>query len=194
MSGLIIACAVCLIVTRMLYLWLGLDPTVAGYPSKWLLVESLIFVFQLATAFIQTGLFKFHKRDFKTSRGSSDDSKTNTRASATGSSLKLSMAAATKGDSTAADTLTDKNEEFDQNDNSSEDSSESKASNNNKEVAIDLVPTSPAHDEKSAEKQASESSGCSEGQSESNEPSSSSSGSQEEQNDSKNSSSASSRE
>ncbi len=179
----------------MLYLWLGLDPTVAGYPSKWLLVESLIFVFQLATAFIQTGLFKFHKRDFKTSRGSSDDSKTNTKASATGSSLKLSMAAATKGDSTAADTLTDKNEEFDQNDNSSEESSESKTSNNkDKEVTLDLVPTSPAHDEKSAEKQASESSTSSEEQSESNEPSSRSSGSQEEQNDSKNSSSASSRE
>ncbi len=154
----------------MLYLWLALDPTADSNPDRWIVFTTLIFIFQLATAFIQTGLFKFHKRDFKTSKGSSDESKNKLKGSVGSTSVNLS-AAATRGDSTAMDTITtERIEDYDQNDNSSEESSESKPDkDSDKNITLNVTnPLSPRTDDtNSEENSASQSNGNNEEQPES---------------------------
>lgn len=66
----IILCAAFFLTTRVLLLLLTLLPSL-GEAENWIVVAGAIFFGQLATLFIQTGLFKMQKRDFKTS-GASD--------------------------------------------------------------------------------------------------------------------------
>lgn len=83
-----------------------------GEPENWIYSAGAIFFSQLATLFIQTGLFKMHKRDFKTSggsdsRGDMSPSYTSTPKGRTGSTLELSSRTverlnATKPESNAA--------------------------------------------------------------------------------------------
>jgi hypothetical protein len=91
-----------------MYLVLGLDQAVYADPWFWLPVATLIYIFQLITAFIQTGLFKLHKRDFKSTSKASDrgteNSHTSHRASTHGG-MHMS-AVATKGES-VNDTLSE---------------------------------------------------------------------------------------
>jgi hypothetical protein len=91
-----------------MYLVLGLDQAVYADPWYWLPIATLIFIFQLITAFIQTGLFKLHKRDFKSTSKASDrgteNSHTSHRASTHGG-MHMS-AVATKGES-VNDTLSE---------------------------------------------------------------------------------------
>jgi hypothetical protein len=66
-----------------------------GEPENWIYSAGAIFFSQLATLFIQTGLFKMHKRDFKTSggsdsRGDMSPSYPSTPKGRTGSTLEMS--------------------------------------------------------------------------------------------------------
>ena len=68
-----------------MYLVLALDPTVYADPWHWFPIATLIYIFQLITALIQTGLFKLHKADFKSTSKGSDYSRNSHRASVHGS-------------------------------------------------------------------------------------------------------------
>lgn len=91
-----------------MYLVLGLDQGVYADPWFWLPIATLIYIFQLITAYIQTGLFKLHKRDFKsTSKGSdrTQDSTRNSHRASMHGGMNMS-AVATKGES-VGDTLSE---------------------------------------------------------------------------------------
>jgi hypothetical protein len=78
----------------MLFIMIVIMPSL-GEPENWIYSAGAIFFSQLATLFIQTGLFKMHKRDFKTSggsdsRGDMSPSYPSTPKGRTGSTLEMS--------------------------------------------------------------------------------------------------------